>query len=121
MKRNPPWESKSGVKVLRLYKTSAHPDWPSAVNKADLHPDWPRILILDLSAKQFKEFNENPLAFAEKYNLYPEQKILWFSHCSKPPVGKGIPRATAQSRWTVVMNHCKTSVGTAAACPQTTS
>jgi hypothetical protein len=115
------WEEESGVRVLRLYKTDVRPDWPEAVNKSDLCPDWPRVVILDLSAEQFSEFEKDPLAFAEKYNLYPEQKILWFGHCSKPPIGKGIPRATETSRWTLVINHCKTSVGTSAACPQCTT
>ena len=120
MKPKPPWEEESGVRILRLYKTDVHPDWPQAVNKIDLHPDWPRVVILDLTAKQFTDFNQNPLAFAERHHLYPEQKILWFGQCSKPPLGQGIPRATGKSRWTVVINHCKTSVGTSAACPQTT-
>jgi hypothetical protein len=119
MKRKPPWEEKSGVRVLRFYKSKKHPEWSQRVKKSDLCPDWPRVVLLDLSAKQFSEFHENPLAFAKKYKLYPEQPILWASHVAMPPQGQGIPRAKKGSRWTVVLNHCKTSVGTSAACPQT--
>ena len=121
MKTKPPWEEESGVRVLRLYKTEVRPDWPQAVNKTDLCPNWPRIVILDLSAEQFSEFDRNPLAFATKYNLYPEQPILWMSDCAKPPLGQGIPHATESSRWTVVINHSKPSTGACAACPQSTT
>jgi hypothetical protein len=117
MKREPPWEEESGVQVLRLYKTPARPDWPADVKKEDLYSDWPRIVILDLTAAQFSEFDQNPLAFANKYNLYPEQPILWMSPCAKPPVGRGIPRATDQSRWIVVYEHGSLSMATCAACP----
>ena len=117
----PPWEDESGVLVLRLYKTDQHPDWDEDVNKPHLHPDWPRTVLLDLSAEQFKEFDQNPLAFAKKYNLFPEQPILWISDCAKPPRGKGIPQATNSSRWTVVVPHGSLSIATCAACPQSTT
>jgi len=100
-----PWEEERGVRFLRLYRT-------------DLCPDWPRIVVLDLSAEQFDEFHRNPLTFAENYHLYPEQPIRWSSHVAMPPVGEGIPRAAKGSRWTVVLNHCKASVSTSSACPQ---
>jgi hypothetical protein len=121
MDRKPPWEQESGVQVLRLYKTTEHPDWPKAVNKTDLHPDWPRIVLLDLAAEQFKEFDQNPLEFSKKYNLYPEQPVLWATPCAKPPLGKGIPKALDSSRWTVVLNHGADSIFTSAACPQSTT
>jgi len=121
MKPQPPWEDESGVLVLRLYKSKAYSDWPQDVNKNHLHPDWPRVVILDLTAKQFSEFDRDPLAFAKKYNLYPEQPILWMSQCAKPPRGKGIPQATEASRWTVVIPHGPKSCASCAACPQTTT
>jgi hypothetical protein len=109
MKRKPAaWEELSpGVKVLKLYKT-------------DLNPEWPRVVILNLTAKRFSEFERNPLVFAEKHKLYPDQPILWMSHCSKPPRGKGIPEAADSTCWTVVIPHTKDSLATCAACPQTT-
>jgi len=106
MKSKSPWEEKSGVRILRLYKT-------------DLLSGWPRVVVLDLSAKQFNEFHENPLAFGKKYDVYPEQPIRWISHVAMPPAGEGIPHAAKGCRWTVVVNHCKISCATAAACPQT--
>ena len=106
MDRKPPWEHVSGVQLLRLYKT-------------DLHPDWPRVVLLDLDEGQFNVFCQNPLGFAKEYHLYPEQPILWMTACAKPPMGKGVPRAAKGSRWTVVVNHCKASIATCAACPQT--
>jgi hypothetical protein len=120
MNRKSPWEEESGVQVLRLYKTKEHPDWPQDVNKTHLHPDWPRVVLLDLTAEQFEDFCHNPLAFAQEYNLYPEQPILWMSPCALPPIGKGIPRAAHGSRWTVLINHGHMSTATCAACPQTT-
>jgi hypothetical protein len=118
MNRKPPWEEESGVQVLRLYKTKEHPDWPQDVNKAHLHPDWPRVVMLDLDDKQFMEFCQNPLAFTKKYNLYPEQPILWMSGCAKPPIGQGIPHAAEGSRWTVALVHTHGSGASCAACPQ---
>jgi len=118
MKRKPPWEDESGVQVLRLYKSKKHPEWPQPVNKSDLCPDFPQVVILDLSAKQFEEFRKDPLAFAAKYNLYPEQPIKWISHVAMPPIGEGIPLAAEGSRWIVALTHCHASAATAAACPQ---
>jgi hypothetical protein len=120
-RKQPPWENESGVQVLRLYKTGEHPDWPRDVNKPHLHPDWPRVVLLDLTAKQFKEFDQDPLTFAKKYNLYPEQEMLWISQCAKPPTGKGIPRVAESSRWTVAYLHVARSQGCCAACPQSTT
>jgi len=119
MNRKPPWEDESGVQVLRLYKSKKHPEWRQHVNKSDLCPDWPQIVVLDLTAEQFEEFHNNPIAFAEEYKLFPEnQKIKWMSHPAMPPTGKGIPQAPEGVRWTVVVNHCHASSATAAACPQ---
>jgi len=105
MDRKPPWEKVSGVQLLRLYRT-------------DLCPDLPGIVLLDLTAEQFEQFHKDPLAFAEKYNLYPEQPIRWISHVAMPPIGQGIPQAAEGSRWLVALNHCKASCATSAACPQ---
>ncbi|MGA9058541.1 MAG: hypothetical protein WB763_18735 [Terriglobia bacterium] len=118
MKPQPPWEDESGVLVLRLYKSDKYGPWLKDVNKAHLHPDWPRIVVLDLSADQFKEFDQNSLAFAKKYNLFPEQPILWTSPCAKPPIGEGIPRAAESSRYTLVGVHGSFSMFACAACPQ---
>jgi len=103
------WEEPApGVRVLKLWET-------------DLNPDWPRVVLLDLTGEQFNEFDRDPLAFAKKHKLYPEQPILWMTPCAKPPIGKGIPRATEPTRWTVVLNHGHQSIATGAACPQTTT
>ena len=118
MKPKPPWEEESGVRILRLYRTKEHPDWPKDVNKPHLHPDWPRVVLLDLTAEQFKDFDQDPLAFTKKHKVYPEQPLQWMSCCAKPPIGKGIPRAKPSSRWLVVMPHGKPSIGACAACPQ---
>lgn len=118
MKPKPPWEEEPGVRVLRLYKTKEHPDWPQAVNKAHLHPDWPRVVLLDLTAEQFKEFDRDPLAFANEHNLYPEQPLQVLSHCAKPPNVKGNP---GSENWTVVLIHTRPSIGSCAAGPQNTT
>jgi len=105
MKPQPAWEEKSGMRVLRLYGT-------------DLNPDWPQVVLLALTAKQFKEFERDPLAFAEKYKLFPEQPLTALSHCTRPPHVKGIPGPTDQSRWIVAIPHPKSSTGSCAAAPQ---
>lgn len=122
MKPQPPWEDENGVQVLRLYKSEKHPDWPQDVNKEHFYPDWPRVVLLDLTADQFEEFHRDPLAFAGKYKLYPpEESISWMSHVAMPPIGKGIPRATDSSRWTVAIIHTPQTIAICAACPHSTT
>jgi hypothetical protein len=105
--KTPTWrEEASGVRVLKLYET-------------DLNPEWPRIVILDLTAERFREFERDPLGFDKTYKLYPEQPILWISHCAQPPFVPGEPPAAESSRWTVVIIHRLTSRAACAACPQT--
>jgi hypothetical protein len=118
MNRKPPWENKSGIQILRLYSTEDHPNWQEDVNKSDLHPGWPRIVLLDLSAEEFEEFQKDPFAFDQKYGLFPEQPMRWMSHCAKPPVGEGIPKPDKRARWILVVNHSKPSVVSCCACPQ---
>ena len=93
MSRKPPtWEEREpGVRVLKLYET-------------DLNPDWPRIVILDLTADRFREFDRDPLGFDKKYSLYyPESPISWISSCAKPPHVKEVPPAPNPSRWTAII------------------
>jgi hypothetical protein len=99
-------ELAKGVRVLRLYGSA-------------LNPTWPRIIILDLAAEQFQEFEQDPLAFDRKHKLYPDQPTLWVSQCAKPPLGQGIPRWTRSTAWTVVLVHGKDSCLSCASCPQT--
>ena len=120
MDRIPPWENETGVQILRLYSSEDHPDWQEDVNKSNLHPDWPRIVLLDLSTEELEEFEKDPLAFDRKYKLFPEQPIRWISHCAKPPIGDGIPKAAKHSRWTLVVHHSKPSVATCCASPHDT-
>jgi hypothetical protein len=117
-RKQPPWEREGDVQVLRLYKTSQHGDWPEGVNKPDLHPDWPRVVVLDLKAEDFAEFDRDPLGFSEKYKLFPEQPIVWMSDCAKPPFGEEIPLAAKGARWTAIIVHGHQSMATCAACPQ---
>lgn len=122
MKPKPPWEDSSGVQLLRLYRTDKYPDWKQAVNKGDLQPDWPRVVLLDLTAQQFQEFHQDPLAFTQKYEVFPrEQPVSWISPIAMPPSGKGIARATASSRWTLALIHTLQTIVTGAACPQDTT
>jgi len=101
------WETSKGVKVARLCGKPG-PD----------HKDhWPRVVILDLSAKQFEKFKDNPLKFAQEQNLYPEQPILWMPCCCMPPVGQGIPQPAPGTRWAVIFLHGKVSTATCAAIP----
>jgi hypothetical protein len=115
------WEDESGVKVLRFYSSKRRPDWPRPADRTDLFPPCPRVVALDLDSKQFEEFSQGPLEFSIKYNLYPDQKILWMSPCAMPPVGRGIPAPAPGTRWIVVYNHTCESLATCAACPQTTT
>lgn len=118
MKPQPPWENESGVLVLRLYKTKKFPDWPKDVNKPHLHADWPRIVLVDLTPDQFKEFDRDPLAFANKYNLYPEQPIKVISAYAKLPRGQGTPQSAGSSGCLGIVIHGVTSAAVFVACPQ---
>jgi hypothetical protein len=118
-RKQPPWERVNGVQGLWLYKGPAHGDWPQDVNKPDLHPDWPRILLLDLTAQQFDEFDDNPLGFTNRYKLFPDKPVRWMSYCAKPPLGQGIALVAEASRWTVAIIHSTRSIATCAAIPQT--
>ena len=103
-RKSPPWEKVSGVKILRLYKTTAYPNWPHDVNKPDLHPGWPQIVLMDLTADQFSEFDRNPKVFANKYNLYPEQPVLR-AKCVRLGPAKKNPRSIKASNWTAIAVH----------------
>jgi hypothetical protein len=103
------WDTSKGVKVARLCGNSERG-----------HADhWARVVILDLSAEEFEEFDDNPVKFARDHELYPEQPILWMPDCAKPPFGKGIPKAAPNTRWTVLINHGPKSAATGAAIPRT--
>ena len=89
--KTPKWEELDrGVRILRLYET-------------ELNPRWPRVLVLQLTAEKFKEFDHNILAFDEKYHLLPNKPIRWASSCVKPPGVKGVADAPDSASWTVVM------------------
>ena len=109
MNQNPgKWEEPApGVKVLKLWET-------------DVKPGWPRIVILDLTAEQFQEFERDPLKFDKTHKLYPDQPILWMSHCARPPHAEGAGLPSESSGWTVVAIHSLNSAAVCAACPQQT-
>ncbi len=107
MKETPlKWEEPTpGVKILRLWLPG-------------LEPEWPRVVILDLEAERFKEFEEDALAFDRKYKVYPDQPLLWIAHGAKLPVGRDLPPpASKSSRWRVVILHRPRSMAVCAACP----
>jgi hypothetical protein len=92
--------------MLKLYET-------------DLNQGWPRVVVLDLTAAQFEELHKDPVAFAKQYKLFPSKKSPSRSaHVAMPPIVKGIPRATPDSRWMAVLLHDKTTSESVAACPQ---
>ena len=103
--KTPKWEEAApGVKVLRLYRTK-------------LNADWPRIVILELTADKFSEFEHDPLGFDKKYKIYPEQPMRWVSSCSLPPEIEGIRPVRDGAYWTVVLLHAGASRVTCSACP----
>jgi hypothetical protein len=107
MKRKPArWKQPApGVKVLKLYET-------------DLNPKWPRVVILELTAKKFTEFEHDALGFAEEYELFPDQPMIEISPCCKPPVPEGDPPKAGPSGWTVAIVHGKRSLAACAASPR---
>jgi hypothetical protein len=99
---------RTGGKVLKLYET-------------DLNPDWPRIVLMDLTAKEFEDLHRDPLGFATTNALYPSNESpSWTSHVAMPPIGKGIPQAADDSNWTAVAIHTKDTIVSFAAVPQKT-
>jgi hypothetical protein len=106
MERKPPWEEPApGVGVLKLYET-------------DLNPGWPKVVILNLTAERFHEFERDPLRFDRDHKLYPKQPILWISHCAQPPRAVGTGRPANPSNWIVVIIHGTRSCAVSAACPE---
>ncbi|MGH9405355.1 MAG: hypothetical protein ACRD3D_05895 [Terriglobia bacterium] len=104
-RKTPTWEEPApGIRVLKLYET-------------ELNPDWPRIVVLDLTAEKFREFEDDPLAFDNTYKLYPDQPVQWASTCQRPPEGLGIPAANKTARWMVVLVHGVGSTLTSAGSP----
>lgn len=96
-----------GGRILRLYKTS-------------LNPGWPEIVILDLPAKMFRDFEYDPIGFDKKYKLFPN-RIRWISSCGTPPRGEESPKPSGTSRWMVVIEHCRRSYAVCAASPHEAS
>jgi hypothetical protein len=103
----PDWEQPAeGIRLMRLYETQ-------------LNPSWPLILILQLSADKFTEFENDPLAFEEKYRFkyFPTSPISWMSACAKPPYVKGVAQATNPAFWTVTILKGGVSKAACAAFP----
>lgn len=89
--KTPKWEELDrGVKILRFYK-------------AKLTPEWPKIVILELSAEKFREFDDDILAFDAKYHLVPESPVSWASTCARPPRVKEVKSPSSTSRWMVTI------------------
>ena len=86
------WEKTArGIRTLRLYKTH-------------LNPNWPRVLLLELTAAKFKEFEQDALAFDKKYHIFhPETPISAISACAKPPGAKKSGSKNASAKWTVAL------------------
>ena len=105
-RKQPQWRNQApGVKVLKLYGTA-------------LNRDWPRIVILELTAAKFQEFEQDSLAFDKKYTLFhPESPISWISTCAKPPQVKGVPPPRSSVSWTVVIVKGKLTKAACAAYP----
>ncbi len=104
--RSPEWEEPApGIKILRLYQTR-------------LTRDWPKIVVLELTAERFREFEHDMLAFDEKYRLVHDSPISWISPCAKPPQVKGVANAPDSASWTVVILKGGATKATCAAYPQ---
>lgn len=109
-RKTPTWENTApGVRTLRLYKS-------------DLNPNWPRVLVLELTAQKFKEFESDPLAFDKKYGIcHPESPISAISVCAKPPNVKEIAPKMDTSKWTVTLLKHSGCGAACAGCPQESS
>ena len=104
-----PWvELESGVWVLKLYET-------------ELNREGPRIVILHLAPDKFREFESDPLGFANRRHLYPGHGISWISSCIRPPQGRGIPRVLDESWWTAIIVKGKRTMAACAAAPHETT
>lgn len=103
------WEKVHGMQVLRLCGI------PDGDHDGD---HWPRIVILDLSARQYRKFREDPLQFTIDHDLYPEQPIQLMCDCAKLPTGDGVKKPDPDSRWTVIILHGRPSSALCLAGPQ---
>lgn len=103
------WEKVQGLRMLRL------------CGMPDGHPGkdhWPRIVVLDLSAKQFRKFQEDPLKFTIDHELYPDQPIQLLCDCVKLPMGDCVKKPRGDSRWTLIFWHGRPSSSLCMAGPQ---
>lgn len=103
------WEKVHGLEVLRVC------GMPNGDHDGE---HWPRIVVLDLSPEQYREFRENPLQFTINYDLYPEQPIQLMCHGGTLPMGKCVKKPCADSRYTVIVWHGRPSSALWLAGPQ---
>jgi len=117
-RKQPPWETFSGVQFLRLYKKDDNDNWPSGTSKDDLHPGYPQIVLLDLTADQYNDFLKDPKAFANNHNIYPDP-VKRVSDYPKPAKVRRNPGKTGTTSYTVVTVHMRDSTVTYTAGTQT--
>jgi hypothetical protein len=106
--KHPDWEDADCGKISRLCGNS------DSGHQGD---DWPRVVVLHLSADEFKLFDDNPLEYARDHQLFPDQPIMWMASCAKPPYGKGVPQPVPGTGWTVTIVHAKPSSAASAGVP----
>jgi hypothetical protein len=94
-----------GVKILRLYE-------------AEPASKWPKIVIMELTADKFKEFEQDAVGFDAKYKLVPDSPISWMSPCARPPYVKKIAAVRDSTSWLVVGLKGKLTRMSCAAYPQ---
>jgi len=101
------WElSKGRVRLLRL-------------RQVDSQAEWPQVVILNLTARQFLQFEKDAVAFAKKHDLYPRQPVTRMSGGVKLAADQESREAVRDTAgWTVVIYHGKTSRGFYVACAQ---
>lgn len=103
----PTWEQRGpGVKVLQLSESQVSPQ------------KWPKIVVLELTAQRFRDFERDMIAFDKRYKIfYPKYPISAASYCCKPPQLKAVRSLEDPRFWTVVIIKAPACMISCAACP----
>lgn len=95
-------QAKPGIEIHRL-------DIPKA------RPRWPHVVALHLTDAQYQEFKKDPIAFDNKYGVYPGKPMIKIESYAEitPP-----PNDPPGDSWTVTIAHGTPSNGGIVACRQ---
>ncbi len=93
-KRPARWQTVADFKVLKLWES-------------DLGPRWPEIALLQLGKERQKELQSDPLAFLQKYKIFPKiDEVRGYSTLKLT-----YPRTASYDPWIAAVVHDEATYG----------